>query len=55
MRNKSGGEYWDEAKEIKVCKDCGSKDYPYHDEGCTMGDIGWKTIKRKGVRFANGK
>ena len=28
------------------CPDCGSRDYPYHEECCTMGDIAeWKMIK----------
>jgi len=25
-----------------ICKDCGSKDYPNHKEGCTMGHLGWE-------------
>ena len=24
-----------------LCEDCGSKDYPYHEEYCTMGETGW--------------
>ena len=33
-----------ELKDIvkKKCKDCGSTNYPYHEEFCTMGDLGWK-------------
>jgi len=27
------------------CKDCGSEDYPYHKEGCTMGNLGWEEVK----------
>jgi hypothetical protein len=37
-----------EVKKVSfMCKDCGSTDYPYHNEYCTMGDIGWTVKKEK--------
>lgn len=33
-----------------VCPVCGSEDYPYHNEGCWMGDIGLKAAKRGGKK-----
>ena len=30
---------------IKECEDCGSRDYPYHELGCTEGDLGWVEVK----------
>lgn len=27
---------------IKQCADCGSKEYPFHEESCTMGTLGWQ-------------
>lgn len=29
------------------CEDCGSREPPYHNEGCMMGDIGWERVREK--------
>ena len=42
-------------KKKLMCQDCGSEDYPYHEEFCMMGFLGWEEMKMKQSKIKEAK